>query len=65
MLAVEAYNVTKVFGNIRALDGLSFSNTGEFFGLIGPNGAGKTTALRIISTLLMPRLELLGFLDAT
>jgi len=55
MLAVEAYNVTKVFGNIRALDGLSFSvKSGEIFGLIGPNGAGKTTALRIVSTLLLP-----------
>lgn len=55
MLAVEAYNVTKVFGDIRALDGLSFSvKPGEVFGLIGPNGAGKTTALRIVSTLLLP-----------
>ncbi|MGC8998353.1 MAG: ABC transporter ATP-binding protein [Candidatus Bathyarchaeia archaeon] len=55
MLAVEAHNVTKVFGNIHALDGLSFSvKPGEVFGLIGPNGAGKTTALRIVSTLLLP-----------
>ncbi|MEM3356532.1 MAG: ABC transporter ATP-binding protein [Candidatus Bathyarchaeia archaeon] len=54
-LAVETANVTKVFGNIRALDGLSFKiNSGEVFGLIGPNGAGKTTALRIIATLLLP-----------
>ncbi|MEM2969505.1 MAG: ABC transporter ATP-binding protein, partial [Candidatus Bathyarchaeia archaeon] len=54
-LAIEASNVTKVFGNIRALDGLSFSvKPGEVFGLIGPNGAGKTTALRIVSTLLLP-----------
>jgi len=54
-VAVEAESVVKVFGNIRALDGLSFSiKLGEIFGLIGPNGAGKTTALRIISTLLLP-----------
>ncbi|MEM1539375.1 MAG: ABC transporter ATP-binding protein [Candidatus Bathyarchaeia archaeon] len=54
-LAIEASNVTKVFGNIRALDGLSFNvKLGEVFGLIGPNGAGKTTALRIVSTLLLP-----------
>lgn len=54
-LAVEVSNLVKVFGNIRALDGLSFNvKPGEIFGLIGPNGAGKTTTLRIISTLLMP-----------
>jgi ABC-2 type transport system ATP-binding protein len=54
-LAVETANLTKVFGNIRALDGLSLViKPGEVFGLIGPNGAGKTTALRIISTLLLP-----------
>jgi ABC-2 type transport system ATP-binding protein len=53
--AIETQNLVKVFGNIRALDGLSFKiNQREIFGLIGPNGAGKTTALRIISTLLLP-----------
>ncbi len=55
MFAVEAHNVTKVFGSIRALDELSFRvKSSEIFGLIGPNGAGKTTALRIVSTLLLP-----------
>jgi ABC-2 type transport system ATP-binding protein len=54
-LAVEAVDVVKVFGEIRALDGLSLGvKLGEIFGLIGPNGAGKTTALRIVSTLLLP-----------
>lgn len=53
--AIEASEVAKVFGNIRALDGLSFTvKPGEVYGLIGPNGAGKTTALRIVSTLLSP-----------
>ena len=54
-LAVEAVNVVKVFGDIHALNKLSFKvKPSEIFGLIGPNGAGKTTALRIVSTLLLP-----------
>lgn len=54
-LAIEANSVVKVFGNIRALDGLNLTVTkGEIYGLIGPNGAGKTTCLRIISTLILP-----------
>lgn len=54
-MAVEAKSVVKLFGNVRALDGLSFGvSAGEIFGLIGPNGAGKTTALRVVSTLLLP-----------
>jgi len=53
--AVEVSELVKVFGDVRALDGLSFQmRAGEIFGLIGPNGAGKTTALRITSTLLLP-----------
>jgi ABC-2 type transport system ATP-binding protein len=52
---VEVIDVVKVFGDIHALNGLSFGvNAAETFGLIGPNGAGKTTALRIVSTLLLP-----------
>jgi len=54
-LGVEAIDIVKVFGDIHALDGLSFSvKPTEIFGLIGPNGAGKTTALRVVSTLLLP-----------
>ena len=53
--AVEVNELVKVFGEVRALDGLSFQiRKGEIYGLIGPNGAGKTTALRIASTLLLP-----------
>ena len=53
--AVEINDLVKIFGEVRALDGLSFQiRKGEIYGLIGPNGAGKTTALRITSTLLLP-----------
>ena len=41
------------FGELRAVDGISFAvSPGEVFGLLGPNGAGKTTALRVLTTLL-------------
>lgn len=53
--AIVAKHLVKRFGEILALDDLSFNvNKGEIFGLIGPNGAGKTTALRIVGTLIKP-----------
>jgi ABC-2 type transport system ATP-binding protein len=53
--AIEATSLVKTFGNITALNGLSFNVTqGEIYGLIGPNGAGKTTTLRILATLIKP-----------
>jgi ABC-2 type transport system ATP-binding protein len=51
--AIEAENLVKTYpGDVRALDGLTFSvPEGTVFGLLGPNGAGKTTAVKILTTL--------------
>jgi lipooligosaccharide transport system ATP-binding protein len=47
---VVARNLTKVYGNHRAVDSIDFSVTrGEIFGLLGPNGAGKSTTMRMIA----------------
>ncbi|MHA1616199.1 MAG: ABC transporter ATP-binding protein [Candidatus Njordarchaeales archaeon] len=55
MIVVSVENLRKYFGEIKAVDRISFSvRKGEIFGLIGPNGAGKTTTLRILATLLKP-----------
>jgi len=48
-LAIEADGLVKEYGDVRALDGLSFEvDPGEFFGLLGPNGAGKTTFINVL-----------------
>jgi branched-chain amino acid transport system ATP-binding protein len=53
--ALEVQNVSKRFGGLLAVDGLSFSvRENEVMGLIGPNGSGKTTVMNLISDLLKP-----------
>ncbi|MCP3977838.1 MAG: ABC transporter ATP-binding protein [bacterium] len=53
MIQVEGLN--KRFGDIRAVDGVSFEiRQGEIYGLLGPNGAGKTTTLSMLAGLLAP-----------
>ena len=54
-LAIEARELTKVFGDLVAVDHVSFSvREGEIFGFLGPNGAGKTTTINMLITLLRP-----------
>jgi ABC-2 type transport system ATP-binding protein len=52
MGVIEVNDLHKVFGDVRAVDGISFSvDEGTIFGFLGPNGAGKTTTIRILVTL--------------
>ncbi len=52
---IEANVLTKRFGNITALNQVTFSvSSGEIFGFLGPNGAGKTTTIRMLTGLLAP-----------
>ncbi len=54
MKSLTINDISKTYGNIRALKNLSFDvEQGEIFGLIGPDGAGKTTLFRILTTLLL------------
>jgi ABC-2 type transport system ATP-binding protein len=49
---IEATNLRKQYGDVVALDGLSFDVPGgTIFGLLGPNGAGKSTAVKVLTTL--------------
>ena len=64
MSVVECVEVVRRFGDVTALDGVSFQVAeGEIFGLIGPNGAGKTTLLNCVEGLDRPtsgRISVLG-----
>jgi ABC-2 type transport system ATP-binding protein len=55
MPAIELQELSKRFGDVPAVRGVSFSvEEGEIFGLLGPNGAGKSTLVRMLSTLMPP-----------
>ncbi|GAB3432978.1 ABC transporter ATP-binding protein [Niabella aquatica] len=52
---ITCKNLTKQFGNFKAVDSISFEvDKGEIFGFLGANGAGKTTAMRILCGLSYP-----------
>jgi len=54
-LAIEVRNLKKHFGQVIAVDDISFEvKKTEVFGFLGPNGAGKTTTINILCTLLLP-----------
>lgn len=68
-IAIEVSSVTRRFGDLTAVDDLSFTvGRGKIFGLLGPNGAGKTTTINLILGLLKPHqgeLRVLGYDVAT
>ena len=55
MVAIEAKNLTKTFGEKTAVKGINLTiEQGELFALLGTNGAGKTTTIQMLSTLIQP-----------
>ena len=55
MAAIRVEGLTKTFGKVRALDGLTLTvEPGTVYGFLGPNGAGKTTTIRILTGLARP-----------
>src|SRR5215471_5262781 len=67
--ALELKGLTKVFGNVRAVDGIDLVvPPGAMYGFIGPSGAGKTTAIRMVMSILFPdsgTLSVLGHASAS
>jgi ABC-2 type transport system ATP-binding protein len=54
-LAIEVRGLAKRFGDVQAVQGVSFSvYDGEIFGFLGPNGAGKTTTINVLTGLARP-----------
>jgi len=62
---IEVENLTKLYGDFRALDSVSFTvNRGEILAFLGPNGAGKSTTMKILTGYLAPnagRASIAGF----
>ena len=53
--AIKVSNLTKKFGELTAVDNISFTvPKGQIFALLGPNGAGKSTTIKMLTTLLHP-----------
>jgi len=55
MIMIRVENLSKTFGEFKAVDNISFEvGKGEIFAFLGPNGAGKTTTIKMLTTLLHP-----------
>ena len=59
--AIEVRDLFKRYGNVRAVEGISFAvRRGELFGFLGPNGAGKTTTINLLTGLARPDAGAIG-----
>jgi ABC-2 type transport system ATP-binding protein len=55
MPVLKLENVTKSYGDIKAVDNITYNvESGRIYGVLGPNGAGKTTTIRMIMNILVP-----------
>lgn len=55
MLCLDVKNLSKTYGQTKAVDGITFSvRRGQVFGFLGPNGAGKSTTIKILTMLIRP-----------
>jgi ABC-2 type transport system ATP-binding protein len=55
MLCIEANNLSKSYGSVKAVNNLALSvESGHVFGFLGPNGAGKSTTIKLLTTLITP-----------
>src|SRR5450755_1655122 len=54
-MSIEVKNLTRLYGEQKAIDGITFSvQRGEIVGFLGPNGAGKSTTMKILTGCLKP-----------
>lgn len=66
MAVLELNNVTKLYGDFKAVNGVSFSlEAGRIYGFLGPNGAGKTTTIRMILDIIRPSSGSISVLGAS
>jgi ABC-2 type transport system ATP-binding protein len=66
MAVLELNNVTKLYGDFKAVNGVSFSlEAGRIYGFLGPNGAGKTTTIRMILDIIRPSSGTISVLGAS
>jgi ABC-type multidrug transport system ATPase subunit len=60
-MVIETYNLSKVYKETQALQGLNLTvKQHSIFGFLGPNGAGKSTTIKLLLGLIQPRLPSSG-----